>query len=311
MPRGWRAAALGGVGALTVVALVATLLGRMPGQGVDAARGKGSASASTGRSGGATASTPGQLPTGDVLAPVGSSAPLPSTAGLQRVLDPLLAQAGLGTRVGATVVDLSSGRPLFGYDATAGFSTASTTKLLTAAAALQVLGPDYRIRTTVVAGNAPGQVVLVGAGDPTLATAAPAGFVPAPASLPALARATAAALRSNGTRSVHLGYDSSLFTGTATAATWPAGYLSSGVVAPVTALSVDEGRVGLIAEGSAPRVVYPPLAAALAFARQLRLAGITVTGAPLPAAAPPPSSRWQPALHDRSPAARSTRLPAR
>ena len=36
------------------------------------------------------------------------------------------------------------------------------------ASALAVLGPDTRIATTVVAGDAPGSVVLVGGGDLTL-----------------------------------------------------------------------------------------------------------------------------------------------
>src|SRR5437762_2784969 len=82
-----------------------------------------------------------------------------------------------------------------------------------AAAALKVLGPQFRIRTTVVQGATAGQVVLVGGGDPTLASAPPTGFVPAPASLPQLARSTASALRAAGTTKVTLGYDTSLFTG--------------------------------------------------------------------------------------------------
>jgi len=56
------------------------------------------------------------------------------------------------------------------------FTPASTTKLLTAAAALQVLGPDFRTTTEIY--GAPGQTTsqlaslrLVGGGDPTLTTA--------------------------------------------------------------------------------------------------------------------------------------------
>ena len=127
-----------------------------------------------------------------------------------------------------------------------------------------MLGPQSRIRTTVVRGAKAGQVVLVGAGDPTLASAPPAGFMPARAPLPQLARSTALALRAAGTTRVSLGYDTTLFTGPRTAATWPRAYVTSGVVAPVTALSVDEGRVGRIAEGTAPRVPDPALAAAKA-----------------------------------------------
>jgi D-alanyl-D-alanine carboxypeptidase/D-alanyl-D-alanine-endopeptidase (penicillin-binding protein 4) len=47
--------------------------------------------------------------------------------------------------------------------------TASVMKLLTAAAALQVLGPNFRVHTKVYADlDVPGQIVVVGAGDPTL-----------------------------------------------------------------------------------------------------------------------------------------------
>src|SRR5690606_23099095 len=53
---------------------------------------------------------------------------------------------------------------------------ASTTKVVTGVAALEVLGSDTRYRTTVVAAGAPaggvvaGDVWLVGGGDPVLAT---------------------------------------------------------------------------------------------------------------------------------------------
>ena len=47
--------------------------------------------------------------------------------------------------------------------------TASVMKLLTATAALQVLGPNFRVQTKVYADlDNPGHIVIVGAGDPTL-----------------------------------------------------------------------------------------------------------------------------------------------
>jgi len=46
--------------------------------------------------------------------------------------------------------------------------TASVLKVLTAAAALAVLGPDYQIKTSVYASPTPGAIVLVGRGDATL-----------------------------------------------------------------------------------------------------------------------------------------------
>jgi D-alanyl-D-alanine carboxypeptidase/D-alanyl-D-alanine-endopeptidase (penicillin-binding protein 4) len=85
---------------------------------------------------------------------------------------------------------------------------------------------------------------------------------------------------------VSLGYDSTLFAAPRTAQTWPPTYVSTGVVSPVTALSVDEGRVGSIVEGTAPRVPDPAVAAAKAFARRLVALGIKVTGQPVPVKAP-------------------------
>ena len=59
-------------------------------------------------------------------------------------------------------------------------------------AALAVLGPAARFTTRVVHGSAPGSVILVGGGDPTLAAGrAPASDYPQPATLASLARQTA------------------------------------------------------------------------------------------------------------------------
>ena len=283
---GWRAGAVAALATLTVLVLVLTLLGRLPGQGGGGPVAGSTAATTTGSGSPSPAQPAPPAAAAPVLQPVGDTAALPTSAGLTGALGPLLAQPALGSQVGAAVLDLSSGQLLYDHDADGDYSTASTTKLLTAAAALSVLGPQFRIQTRVVAGARAGQIVLVGGGDPTLATAPPVGFVPAPASVPALARSTAAALRAQGVTAVTLGYDATLFTGPRTAATWPAAYVTSGVVSPVTALAVDEGRVGLTAEGSAPRVTDPALGAAKAFARQLVRQGITVTGAPVPTKAP-------------------------
>jgi D-alanyl-D-alanine carboxypeptidase/D-alanyl-D-alanine-endopeptidase (penicillin-binding protein 4) len=80
------------------------------------------------------------------------------------------------TRVGVTVVDPTDGDVLFAYNADQLFNPASNTKILTTAAALSQLGPDYRYRTELHGaepdgdGVVHGDVELRGSGDPSLAT---------------------------------------------------------------------------------------------------------------------------------------------
>lgn len=231
---------------------------------------------------------------GAVLAPDGRSGPLPTSAGLAAALSPLLASRALGPDVGAVVTDPVSGRVLFSSGGDSFLTPASTTKLATSVAALTVLGPDARFTTRVVAGRAPGSIVLVGGGDPTLAAGPPpASDYPKPATLAALAAATAQALRSSHITSVRLGYDTSLYAGAGTAPGWDPDDVATGNVTPVTALEVDQGR--LTARGTPedaddptnyrPRSQDSAADAARAFASLLARAGVQVTGAPQPATA--------------------------
>ncbi len=157
---------------------------------------------------------------------------------------------------------------------------ASTLKLLTTAAALPTLGPEHRFATTVMAGATRRTIVLVGGGDPlltdrTLTAKEAAGLYPQPASLEDLAGLTAAKLSADGVRSVHLGYDASLFTGPAVNPHWPSTYVPDNVVSPISALWVDEGREN---PGFAQRSADPAGAAAEAFRAELVKAGVRVIG---------------------------------
>jgi len=77
-------------------------------------------------------------------------------------------------RVGISIIDVASGHELYSRDATGSYNAASNTKIMTTAAALALLGPDYRYRTTVYAqkqskaGVVKGDLYLVGRGDPSL-----------------------------------------------------------------------------------------------------------------------------------------------
>jgi D-alanyl-D-alanine carboxypeptidase/D-alanyl-D-alanine-endopeptidase (penicillin-binding protein 4) len=153
---------------------------------------------------------------------------------------------------------------------------ASTTKLLTAVAVLETLGPEHRFTTTVTrSGN---QVFLVGGGDPQLTTSVTTRSINADASLPRLARRTAAALQAAGVDRVRLRYDATLFDPPAEQPFWGPDFLSIGVVAPITALSADGGR---LRPPASPRSPDPPLTAAEAFARLLGARGIDVIGEPV------------------------------
>jgi D-alanyl-D-alanine carboxypeptidase/D-alanyl-D-alanine-endopeptidase (penicillin-binding protein 4) len=118
-----------------------------------------------------------------------------------------------------------------------------------------------------------GKIVLVGGGDPYLTSRTPTADEPPAASLPALAAATATALKKAGTTEVALGYDASLFSGPAWNPSWPDGYADQ--VTPVSALWVDEGRTAGVSPG--PRVTDPARDAARAFARALEKKGVEVT----------------------------------
>jgi len=69
----------------------------------------------------------------------------------------------------AQVINPATNEVLFDVEGDVPTQTASVMKLLTATAALQVLGPNYRVQTKVYADlDVPGQIVIIGAGDPTL-----------------------------------------------------------------------------------------------------------------------------------------------
>jgi D-alanyl-D-alanine carboxypeptidase/D-alanyl-D-alanine-endopeptidase (penicillin-binding protein 4) len=71
------------------------------------------------------------------------------------------------------VVRVDTNEVLFDRAGTTPARTASVLKLLTAAAALTTLGPDFQIRTTVYPGSQAGSIVLVGRGDATLSRLPP------------------------------------------------------------------------------------------------------------------------------------------
>lgn len=210
---------------------------------------------------------------------------------VRRALADGLTNRRLGRHVVAAVADLSGGPAVYATSSgTPRFTPASTTKLVTTASALHVLGPGHVFTTTVVARGR--DVVLVGGGDPFLMSRPvrhqrPSGTAqPQRADIRTLARETAAALHASGRDRVRVGYDTSLFTGPEASPGWRPDYLPDGVVAPITALWVDEGRD----PDGYGRVDDPAAYAAQQFVSDLERAGITVRGEPTPRRAPASAS---------------------
>lgn len=174
---------------------------------------------------------------------------------------------------------------------------ASNVKLLTAATALEVLGPDHRARTTVVGappdpnGTVTGDLTLVGGGDPLLATDAFLASAPAnragrqplpPTSLDDLADRVVAA----GVRNVMGGVvgDESRYDAERYPPSWPASYGTTATGGPLSALLVDDG----LASFSPPRPTADPAQqAAVTFLRLLRERGVTFGGPARAGVAPP------------------------
>ncbi len=195
----------------------------------------------------------------------------PSAAGVIDQIDELATSKAL-RRSGVVVVDPGTDAVLYDDRAQRALIPASSLKILTAAAALEALGPRTRLATTSAAA---GDVVyLVGGGDATLARkderdARPQG----PATIRRLARETATAL--GGTTRVDVVFDDSLFTGRKLGPGWADGFPASGVAAPVSALMMDQGRRSA---DSRARVKDPARKAARAFANYLEKQGVQVRG---------------------------------
>jgi len=172
---------------------------------------------------------------------------------------------------------------------------ASTQKLLVAAAALSVLGPDFRFETKVLSEGPPrdgvvGTLWLVGSGDPHLATPEYTAFLSErlrsrDRRVTPLA-ALADDLVSAGVRTVRGGIqgDDSRYSRTRIVPTWKPNYITDHEVGPLGALLVDSGFPAFTFPQT--RAADPAAHAADELAGLLTARGVAVTG-PARAGVPP------------------------
>jgi D-alanyl-D-alanine carboxypeptidase/D-alanyl-D-alanine-endopeptidase (penicillin-binding protein 4) len=179
--------------------------------------------------------------------PAARTAPSPQASPVAAALDSVFSDSTLArAHWGVLVRSMRTGEVIYQRDAGKEFVPASNMKLVTGAAALAVLGPEYRFRTVVEAGGPivggvlRGPLVVRGTGDPTLS----GRFAPDPR---ATFRAWADSLRAHGVTRVAggiIGVDSA-FVGPSLGAGWAWDDLDQEYAAEFGALQFNEGVVAV------------------------------------------------------------------
>jgi D-alanyl-D-alanine carboxypeptidase/D-alanyl-D-alanine-endopeptidase (penicillin-binding protein 4) len=170
--------------------------------------------------------------------------------------DPALSAAidqFLSKVVGSTCVIVEvDGRTVYERRTSEAFVPASTMKLATAMAALDILGADAKFTTRFVASDPPtngvieGDLFIVGGGDPLLATSGYKTVFDDPDQFYEDFTTVADSLNAAGIRSIRgdLVGDDSRYDAVRWVPTWPARYQVGGTVAPLSALLVNDGNTG-------------------------------------------------------------------
>lgn len=219
----------------------------------------------------ATLAAPGGNGAG--IQPLSDAAPVPEPGILTAQLNETLKADGAGSFTGV-VQDAATGRLLFDRAGNEARVPASNMKLLTAAAALRTLGPDRRFSTRVLAGPAPGTVVLAGGGDVLLGPgeSAPDAIL-GHAGLATLAQSAVRTLQNEGASgTVTVLLDDSLFTGASLNPAWNLQDVAAGEMAPLFPLALNSARFDP-AKTTGPRPQDAAMHAAEAFSAQLAAAG--------------------------------------
>ncbi|WP_410666582.1 D-alanyl-D-alanine carboxypeptidase/D-alanyl-D-alanine-endopeptidase [Amycolatopsis sp. cmx-4-68] len=204
------------------------------------------------------------------LAGPDTSGKTPTANGVKSALATAAGNSALGQLTGS-VVDPVSGTTLWDHSSSSAVTPASTTKVLTSAAALLALDPNTRLSTKIVQGADPGTVILVGGGDVTL-TALPLGtespLYPGAAHVDDLV----AQVKKANPNVKKVQVDLSLFKGATTAPGWAAGDAPSTFATQISSVMADAGRQDARNNGS-QRVANAGSALASTIASKLSASG--------------------------------------
>ncbi|NIA20878.1 MAG: D-alanyl-D-alanine carboxypeptidase/D-alanyl-D-alanine-endopeptidase [Anaerolineaceae bacterium] len=140
-------------------------------------------------------------------------------------------------RLAVQVVEAASGRTIFAANETAAMVPASTMKLATTAAALEVLGADFKFRTII--GTLGDDLAILGGGDPNLSGRFYGGDITA------APKRWAALLKSRGVKAIKgdLVFDDSVFESQWVHPGWPVNQYNEWYEAPVGGLVLNDSCV--------------------------------------------------------------------
>jgi len=184
---------------------------------------------------------------------------------------------------GACIVVRVGDRTIFARRPDQPVIPASTLKLLTAEAAVSVLGGDTRLATVLKADNPPaggvlaGDLQVVGGGDPIIETDADAAKAKRQPVTRTRMEDVAQVVVAAGVRQISGGIraDETRYDAERSRPGWKASYQANGEVAPLSALLVNDGQ-----DPTGRPVAQPALQFAQVLTDLLRAQGVQVAGAP-------------------------------
>ncbi len=168
-----------------------------------------------------------------------SNAPAPSPQGVASALASPMSNPALGTVTGV-VVDPATNQTLYERDSGNAITPASTGKIITAAAALLSLDHTEQLVTKVVQGEQPGEVIIVGGGDPTISSlqVGNESMYPGAAHLSQLVDQ----VKASGAQVTTVYIDQSRYTGPTLASSWLPADVGMGYIAPIVPAMLDGDR---------------------------------------------------------------------